>query len=109
MQSTIRIGTADDVPAVQQLLDETSKGASVQVLATEPGTRYLLVLADPDGGVAGAAQLTFDGGHGHLALLAIAARFHGEGIEHRLIGVAEALCDAFGCDTFDVRASQRAA
>ena len=108
MQSTIRIGTADDVPAVQQLLEETS-GTGEQVLATEPGTRYLLVLDGPDGGVAGAAQLTFDGGHGHLALLAIAERFHGEGIEHRLIGVAEALCDAFGCDTFDVRANQRAA
>lgn len=105
--STIRIGTNDDVPLVQRLIRSESDTSHVAVpnvddLDTVPGQSYLLVVDAPDGGLAAAAQVTLKGSRGHLGLLAVAKRFHGEGLEHRLIGVAEALCNAFGCETLDV-------
>lgn len=104
LRSTIRIGTSSDVAAVQRLIRGSAPAESrdVTALSTVPGRRYLLVLDAPDGGIAAAAQLTLEDHQGHLGLLAIADSFHGEGLEHRLIGVAEALCNAFGCRSLDV-------
>jgi ribosomal protein S18 acetylase RimI-like enzyme len=50
----------------------------------------------PNGGLAAAALLHIDGRRGHLALLAVDKRYEGQGIENRMIGVAEQLCRAFG-------------
>ncbi len=69
----------------------------------EPGRRYVLVLDAPDGSIAAAAGLTIDHGRGHLGFLAISPRCEGERIEDRMIGVAEALGRAFGCETLDVK------
>jgi GNAT superfamily N-acetyltransferase len=104
--STIRIGTNDDLASVQRLIrTEIDSGAAlptIEDLDRGLGHQYLLVVDAPDGGIAAAAQVTLEGNRGHLGLLAVDHRFHGEGLEHRLLGVAEALCDAFGCETFDV-------
>jgi GNAT superfamily N-acetyltransferase len=109
--STIRIGTTADVPAVQRLIRDRSDGENKELpsLPTIPGHRYLLVLDAPDGGLAAAAQVTLEGERGHLGLLIVDQQFQGEGLEHRLIGVAEALCDAFGCESLDIPARRRAA
>ncbi|HSN26162.1 MAG TPA: hypothetical protein VLT45_07745 [Kofleriaceae bacterium] len=68
-----------------------------------PAHRYLLVLDNEDGSLAAAASVTLQDGRGHLGFLAIAPGSEGEHLEDRMIGVAEALCSAFGCDTLDVR------
>lgn len=68
-----------------------------------PAHRYLLVLDGEHGELAAAASVILDKGRGHLGFLAIAPGSEGEHLEDRMIGVAEALCSAFGCDTLDVR------
>lgn len=66
------------------------------------GRRHLLVLDASEGGLAAAALVDIDGLRGHLVMLAVAQDFEGRGLEDRMIGVAEALCKAFGADTLDV-------
>jgi N-acetylglutamate synthase-like GNAT family acetyltransferase len=109
--STIRIGTADDLPAVQQLIDAGHRAEipSASMLSTVMGKRYLLVLDAPDGGLAAAAHISIDGVLAHLDLLAVAPEFHDEHLESRMVGVAEALSAAFGCKALDVTAHSRAA
>jgi N-acetylglutamate synthase-like GNAT family acetyltransferase len=110
LTSTIRIGTSSDVPAVQRLLrDSDPSQRDLPALPSVPGRTFLLVLDAPGGGLAAAAQLTLEDHRGHLGLLAIANPFQGEGLEHRMIGVAEALCTAFGCESLDVPVRRRAA
>jgi GNAT superfamily N-acetyltransferase len=115
--STIRLGTPKDAPAmnrliasVQELLPSGRAAQSLHApeLSTVPGERYVLVVDAPGGGLAAAAQVRFDGPRGHLGWLAIARDHRGEGLEHRLIAVAEALCDAFGCDSLDIPPSHAA-
>jgi GNAT superfamily N-acetyltransferase len=109
--STIRLGTSADAVAIQKLLRTSGdgNGRDLTAITTVSGRRYLLVLDAPDGELAAAAQVTLDNERGHLGLLAIAERFHGIGLEHRLLAVAEALCDAFGCEGLDVPVHARAA
>jgi N-acetylglutamate synthase-like GNAT family acetyltransferase len=90
--ATIREATPDDLADVQRLLHEYSERA----LETIPGRRYMLVLDAPDGGgLAAAALVHIERARGQLALLVVAPRFAGQGIEERMIGVAEALCEAY--------------
>lgn len=77
-------------------------------LPRTPGRRHLLVLDAPDGGLAAAALVDIDGDRGHLGMLAVAKKFEGCGLEDRMIGVAEALCSAFGARTLDVPARDAA-
>ena len=102
MRSTPTIRTAGpaDLPAVERLLEEA--GQSFDDRTPTPGARYLLVLDAPEGDLAAAAQLVIDGRRGHLAMLTVAPRFQGTGLEDRIIAVIEAMCDAFGVDTLDV-------
>lgn len=97
MRNTIRLATPEDLPRIRDLV------AGVHDLRVIPGHRYLLVLDGEDGSLAAAASVTLDDGRGHLGFLAIAPGAEGERLEDRMIGVAEALCSAFGCDTLDVR------
>ena len=109
---TIRLATDADLPALRKLAPAAKELGPR--LATIPGRRYTLVLDAPDGDegpghdIAAAAVLELDARRGHLVLLAIAERFHGDGLENRLIGVAEAMCSAFHCDTLDVPAARPA-
>jgi N-acetylglutamate synthase-like GNAT family acetyltransferase len=99
---TIRTAGPEDLSAVQRLVKEGGGSVDDQVATTIPGSRYLLVLDAPDGGLAAAAQLVIEGKRGHLGMLSVARRFEGKGIEDRLFAVIEAMCDAFGVDTLDV-------
>jgi len=87
----------EDLPRIRQLV-----GGNLD-LRVIPGRRYILVLDGEHGALAAAACVTLDDGRGHLGFLAIAPSYEGEHLEDRMIGVAEALCSAFGCETLDVR------
>jgi N-acetylglutamate synthase-like GNAT family acetyltransferase len=109
---TIREATEDDLAAIEQLV-RAQPGARCEragpiALGRSPGRRHLLVLDAPRGGLAAAALLEIDGARGHLAMLAVAQQFEDCGLEDRLIGVAEALCRAFGVHAIDVPASRAA-
>lgn len=99
---TIRTASEEDIAAVQRLLRERGETFDEATWRTIPGSRYLLVLDAPDGGLAAAAQLTLEGGRGQLGMLTIARSGEGTGLEDRFIAVVEAMCDAFGIDTLDV-------
>ena len=109
---TIREATANDLDAVERLLRTQPSGFtrhSEQVgLPREAGRRHLLVLDAPEGGLAAAALVHIEAGRGPLVMLAVAKPFEGRGLEDRMIGVAEALCSAFGADTLDVPARDAA-
>lgn len=66
--------------------------------STDTGRRYALVLDDDDGGIAAAAVVTMAAHDARLELLAVEPGYRERGVEERMLGVAEALCDAFGCD-----------
>ena len=107
--STIREATPEDLDAIQRLLGTQPAGSrrpEQVALDQAPGRRHFLVLDPPDGGpgLAAAAVLQIEGHRGHLVMLAVAKQFEGCGLEDRMIGVAEALCSAFGADTLDVPA-----
>lgn len=103
MRSTIRLASREDHSRIRRLVPGD------QDLSTVPGRRYVLVLDAPDAQLAATAAVTLEGGRGHLCFLAIAAPYEGERLEDRMIGVAEALCAAFGCDTLDVPRNRRVA
>lgn len=102
MRSTIRLASAADGPRIRRLVP-------TEDLSTVPGHRFVLVLDAPNGQLAAAAVVTLEHSRGHLGLLAIAPECEGEHIEDRMIGVAEALCSAYGCDTLDVPRARRVA
>lgn len=99
---TIRTAAAEDIPAVKRLLREQGESFDDKTWRTIPGTRYLLVLDSPQGGLAAAAQVALEDSRGHLAMLCVARSFQGSGVEERFISVIEAMCHAFGADTLDV-------
>lgn len=109
---TIREATDEDLDAVDRLLRTQPAGPARRyeqiALPRVPGQRHLLVLDAPDGELAAAALVNIEGHRGHLVMLAVARPFEGCGLEDRLIGVAEALCSAFGADTLDVPARSAA-
>jgi N-acetylglutamate synthase-like GNAT family acetyltransferase len=101
---TIREATAADLPAIDELMRAQASGSTRELCDRERGRCHLLVLDAPDGGIAAAALVHIAGTRGHLTMLVVASRFEGEGLEDRMIGVAEALCSAFGADTLDIPA-----
>jgi N-acetylglutamate synthase-like GNAT family acetyltransferase len=86
------------MPAVRKLVERT--GTTLPTAAGKD--QHLLVLDAPEGGIAACALLVIDGKRGHLVRLAVAEPFAGSGVEDRMIGVAEAMCTAFGASTLDV-------
>jgi N-acetylglutamate synthase-like GNAT family acetyltransferase len=101
---TIRTATPDDVPALQRLIQSGRDSIEVDqdLLTTITGRRHTLVLDAGEGKLAAVAVVTLEPPRAHLEILAIADEYRGHGLEDRMIGVAEALCDAFGCATLDV-------
>lgn len=97
MHSTIRSASLEDLRSIRELT-----GRHVDI-TTIPGRRHVLVLDDDDGNLAAAAQLVLDGTRGHLTFLAISDEHEGEGLDVRMIGVAESICEAFGATTLDVQ------
>lgn len=107
MTSTIRLATPNDAEAIAELLNDPAVGERLtNLLVTAPGQRYALVLDEDDGSLAAAAVITLDAAHhGHLELLAVSPRHAEDPIERRMVGVAQALCAAFGCTAPDVLAA----
>ncbi len=108
-QPTIRTSTPEDLPAIERLLaarPDSQHRMHLAATAEQPG-QHVLVLDDPEGGLAACTLLNIDGTRGHLAVLAIAPRYEGSGLEDRMIGVLEAMCTAFGASTLDVVAAPR--
>ena len=99
MLSTIREATVDDLPALQRLI--RSAGHRDEDLIATPA-RHVLVL-DTGRELGGLAIVKLDPPHAHLETLAMAPRYCGGSAERRLLGVARALCEAFGCSDLDVR------
>lgn len=71
--------------------------------ATTTRRRYVLVLDAPFGGLAAATIVALAPPQAHLEVLVIDDRCASPALEARLIGVAEALAQAFGCGSLDVR------
>src|SRR3954453_17485778 len=94
--TTVHEATEDDLAAIQELLRARASEAESVSLSQEPGRRHVLVLDAPDGGLAAVAIVEIEGARGHLVMLVVASRFEATGLEARMIGVAEALCEAFG-------------
>lgn len=93
MTSTIRNASLEDLHDLRELLNEDVDEA---LLTTIPGEQYMLVLDDDDGALAAAAHLTLENQRGHLRFLAVSDKHDGEGLEQRMIDVAESICEAFG-------------
>src|SRR4051812_10484151 len=91
---TIRSAANDDLPRATELLREHGMSVPHDLDRPRPG-RHVLVL-DSGRELLAVAVLQMAAGHGHLIALAMA---HADrALEDRMIGVAEALCDAFGAD-----------
>jgi hypothetical protein len=106
--TTVHEATEDDIAAVEALLRSRASDPRSFSLSQEPGRRHVLVLDAPDGGLAAAAIVEIEGERGQLVMLVVASRFEATGLEARMIGVAEALCEAFGARTMDVSACRAA-
>jgi N-acetylglutamate synthase-like GNAT family acetyltransferase len=104
--SRIRIARPADLPAVRRLIGDQLDEAS---LSSTRGQRYVLVLDAREDGLAAVAVLHIERPRGHIALLVIDDRFEDDGVAARMLGVAEGLAEAFGCETLDVPANRHAA
>lgn len=70
---------------------------------------HLLVLNGADGELIAAAMFSIVNGHGHLHMLVVAPEAdEAHALEQRMIGVIEAMCDAYGATTLDVPAHHAA-
>lgn len=74
---------------------------------TTVGSRYVFVLETPSGEIAAGAIVRIDEDCCHLDALGVSERYYGHKLEDRMIAIAEALCQAYGCASLDV--PQRAA
>jgi hypothetical protein len=106
---TLRVATTEDLPELQRL---SSASIAEELEPTSPPTparrRYVLVVDAPFGGLAAATIVALEPPQAHLEALLMDDRCASPALEARLIGVAEALAQAFGCRSLDVR-RQRAA
>ena len=99
MFSTIREATVDDLPALQRLIRSAADPDEDLIASAE---RHVLVL-DTGDELGGLAIVKLEPPHAHLEALVMAPRYCGRTAERRLLGVARALCEAFGCIDLDVR------
>lgn len=99
--STIRYATDEDLPAVTTLL---AGRVSERLLAHACHDREVLVLRALDGALLGAALFSIARGRGHVHVLVadVQAQADAHACEERLLGVVEAMCDAYGATTLDV-------
>ena len=78
------------------------------VLVPIPGRRHVLVIDNPNGGLAGVAVFVTEDACAHLTLLSIAKEIQGHGLEDRFIAVIEAMCQAYGAKCLDIPARRAA-
>jgi hypothetical protein len=100
---TIRVATCADRPELERLLERPLRSEhDAAKSATASARRYQLVVDAPSGGLCAAAIVALAPPHAHLEALAIDERYACHELEARLIGVAGALAEAFGCASLDV-------
>lgn len=63
----------------------------------------MLVLDGDDGGLVAAVHVRPDGTHGEFGMLSVEPGQQGRGLGRRMVAVAEALCEAMGCETVGLR------
>ena len=108
LATAVRRATAADAPALADLVNRayalesffaegprTSAGEIAQML--ERGTFLVL---EYDGGLAGAVWVE---DRGYFGMLSVAPEVRGHGLGTRLVRIAEAMCEALGCATIDLR------
>lgn len=117
--TTVRHATDADVPAITSLINrayqvekffvdgERTSEAEVRELRRKG---VFLVLDHPnldrEGELAGAVYVQMRGSNprrGYFGLLSVSPELQGHGVGSRLVGVAEALCQAEGCAAMDLQ------
>jgi hypothetical protein len=83
---SIRLATPVDAPEVARLLHVDDVGG---LPLAALGNHYLLVADAPDGSLAGAAVVRFDGTRATLRVLAIAKPYEGTGLDQRIHELVE--------------------
>ncbi len=113
--SIVRHATDDDVPAITALINrayrveeffvEGDRTTDQQVRALQRDGAFLVLdaEADVDGDLAGAVYVRMQQERGYFGLLSVAPEVQGAGVGRRLVGVAEALCQAEGCNAMDLQ------
>ena len=97
---TIRYARPSDLPRVEALV-----AASGVVVGGKASDQVTLVLDAPDDreGLAAVCIVQLEHARSHVCALIVAPRGDHQAIEHRMLGVAEALADAMGAPCSDVR------
>jgi ribosomal protein S18 acetylase RimI-like enzyme len=108
VSSSVRCGRPADAPALAELVnrayaiesffvegDRTHSAEIVQMMET--GTFVVLETAD---GLAGAVYVE---SRGYFGMLSVLPELQGMGLGTRLVRVAEAMCEAAGCSTVELR------
>ena len=112
LAASIRRAGRTDVPALTRLInrayaverffvegDRTSEPEVAELAAAGK----LLVLDDATGGLAAAIHVEAHGERGYFGLLSVDPELQGLGLGRRMVGVAEALCEAMGCRRMGLR------
>jgi N-acetylglutamate synthase-like GNAT family acetyltransferase len=109
-QETVRLAGPEDVPALSELVERVEGSAPgesrAEVQALLDGG-YTLVLPQESGDIGGAAHLEIAGDVGHLDFLIVAPEVDTASTEERLVAIAEAMCQAYGCRSLDVIGHRR--
>jgi len=118
--NTVRRATDEDVPAITALINrayrveeffvEGDRTDEQQVRAVCRDGFFLVLdaaIADGtpavDGVLAGSVYVQIKGDRGYFGLLSVAPELQGCGVGARMVGVAEALCQAEGCSVMDLQ------
>jgi N-acetylglutamate synthase-like GNAT family acetyltransferase len=108
---TVRYADAKDLPAIRALMMRNPKQRHIdeRLLSRIGRGRHLLVLDDENGAVVAAAMFSIVNRHGRLHLLVVAPEAdEAHALEQRMLGVIEAMCDAYGAKTLEVAADHAA-
>jgi hypothetical protein len=101
---TLRIARMADLAELQRLgLFSAGEEFEATNQSTMTCRRYVLVVDGASGGLAAATIVALEPPQAHLEALAMDDRSGSPALEARLIGVADALAQAFGCRSLDVR------
>lgn len=100
----VRVARVEDAASIERLLRTSGDPVAVDAawLSSTPGRRHVLVVDGGDDELAAIAVVRLLPPHGHVDLLAVAPEHRD--VARRLLGVAAALCDAFGCSLVGQRA-----
>lgn len=95
---TVRIATRDDVPAIARLLETNDLYAddAFEIADDIVEQGYAFVLDGHGAEIIAVAHLRLDQPHGQLDLCVVAPGPHHLDLEARMVGIAAALCVAFG-------------